>query len=160
MTMADSRTLSLGGRMFEVPPLPLGATILVYPICQRLTNAGLVDRLLGRVEGPDGAPAPLTLTADEINDLTELAFQAAHAADESLDAKAFLALPVTPPELFAAFFLVRIQCGGWTARTPEDGDETGEGEGAQVTPIGPPTSTSTASSPSSSDTSTSQPSIG
>lgn len=142
--MSEAITLSLGGREFEVPRLPLGVTILVYPICQRLTNGGLAERLL------KADAQPLNVSAEEIADLTEIAFQAAHAADDTLDVKAFLALPVTPPELFAAFFVMRIQCGGWSTRKAEDGDEPGEGEGAR-----PPTSTSTESSPSSSDISTS-----
>lgn len=148
--MSDALSLSLGGRTFEVPKLPLGVTILVYPICQKLTNAGLADRLL-KAEVGNG----LSVSPEEIGELTEIAFQAAHAADETLDAQAFLALPVTPPELYAAFFAMRIQCGGWGPRKPEDRDEPGEGEGAS-----PPTSISTESSPSSSDTSTSPSSIG
>lgn len=143
--MAETRPISLGGRAFDVPPLPLGVTMLVYPICQRLTNAGLPERL--------NSGEPLQLSAEEIADLTETAFQVAHAADDTLDTKAFLALPVTPPELFEAFFVARFQCGGW--RVAEGGDAPGEPQGAQ-----PPTSTFAGSSPNSSDTSTSPPSIG
>jgi len=138
MSDADSWSLSLGGRSFDVPRLPLAVTVLVYPICQRLTNAGLVERL----RSDEG----FALTPEEIGDLTELAFQAAHAADPELDTQAFLALPITPPELFAAFFVMRIQCGGWrkASSDSEGGNEPGEAQGAQAPP---PTSTSTASSP-------------
>lgn len=150
-TDRDVRPLTLGGRTFEVPRLPLEVTIVVYPICQRLTNAGLVQRLL---DGEGG----FSLTPEEIGDLTELAFQAARAADPELTTQAFLGMPVTPPELFAAFFVMRVQCGGWGVRGAagaEDGDGAGEGEG-----LTPPTSTSTASSPSSSATSTSRKNTG
>lgn len=134
--MADTMTITLGGRSFDVPPLPLAATMLVYPVCQRLTKAGLVERL----KDPE---VSLSVSDAEIADLVEVAFQAIHAADESLDAKGFLALPITPPELFAAFFAVRIQCGGWRVRAPEDKDAPGESSVAET----PSTLTSTVSLP-------------
>jgi hypothetical protein len=136
--------VTLADRVFKVPRLPLGVNIVVYPICQRLTNAGLVSRILARAD----------VSEEEMGDLTELAFQAAHLADESIDTAAFLAMTVSPPELFAAFFALRLQTGAWNLA--EEGDGQGEGRGTDPSP----TSTSTASSPSSSDTSTSLPSIG
>jgi hypothetical protein len=133
--MGEARTITLGGREFDVPPLPLGISMLVYPMCQRLTRAGLAQRLLN--------PAELEVTDDEVAALAEIAFQAAHAADPTLEVKDFLALPVTPPELYAAFFIMRIQCGGWRAADgTEDGDSKGEVNGAT-----PPTSTSIESLP-------------
>lgn len=147
--MSETRRVSLGGRTFDVPQLPLGLTMLVYPICQRLTNAGLAERL--RNVGDDFA-----VTEDEMGDLTEIAFQAAHVVDDTLDSKAFLALPVTPVELFGAFFAMRIQCGGWHLTRGEGGDPPGEPPGASM----PPTSTSDASSPNLSGISISQKTTG
>lgn len=120
----QNRPISLGGRIFDVPPLPLGVTIFVYPICRRLSGA--IERLFSAAGGDE-----LQLTAEEMGDLTELAFQGARVADPDLDAQAFLALPVTPPELFAAFFAMRVQCGGWRSLNEEDAP-AGEGEGVGV----------------------------
>jgi hypothetical protein len=53
--LSETRTVSLGGRSFDVPPLPLGVTMLVYPICQRLTLGDLAARL--------AEPASLQITA-------------------------------------------------------------------------------------------------
>lgn len=137
--MSETMAVTLAGRTFEVPHLPLGVTILVYPICQRLTAGRLVERLFSKDE-------PLQLTPEEIGDLTELAFQAAHAAAPEVDVKAFLALPVTPAELFQAFFAMRIQCGGWStsaSKSGEGGTDAGEAIGDEMSPA----STSTASLP-------------
>lgn len=132
--MGENRMIELGGRKFDVPPLPLGVSMLVYPMCQRLTKAGLPQRLLD--------PATLEVTDEEVAALVEIAFQAAHAADATLKPDDFIALPVTPPELYFAFFTMRIQCGGWRATDGAgDGDGAGEGQGGT-----PPTSTSTESS--------------
>lgn len=136
---AEPETIILGGRDFEAPAtLPLGVTILVYPICQKLTNAGLISRLTKTDDG-------LGITVEEMGDLTEVAFHLAHAADPDLDTKAFLDLPVTPAELFVAFFAARIRCGGWRRieATAEDRDDQGEALGTTASP----TSTSQASSP-------------
>lgn len=141
----DEREIRLGGRVFNVPRLPLGVSMLVYPVCQRLTNGGLAERLLRR-------DTALEITDAEAADLIDVAFQLAHAVDDGLDPKAFLAMTVTPPELFDAFFVARTQCGGWRAQAvgAGDGDAPGERLGADM----PPPSTSTASSPSSSAIST------
>jgi hypothetical protein len=56
--MADPRTLTLAGRTFTVPPLPLKATMVVYPICRRLTIAGLVrEHRYDGLPGHDGVAA-------------------------------------------------------------------------------------------------------
>jgi len=121
---AGARSVVLGGRTFHVPRLPLGVTIQVYPICKRLTEAGLAERFM----------AGVLVGEDEINDLVELAFQAAHAADGSLDTEAFLAMPVSVLELFGAFLVVRLQTGAWSLA--EGRDDPGEGRGTDPSATG------------------------
>lgn len=136
--------ISLGGRLFPIPRLPLGVTISAYPICKRLTDAGIDERIL----------ADQPITEEEMGDLAVLASLAANLVDETIDSQAFLAMAVTPPELFATFYVMRLQCGAWRQR--EDRDGQGEVTGTIQSPLATsPTSTSTASSPSSSATSTS-----
>lgn len=120
--MSETMPLALGERSFDVPRLPLGVTLTVYPICRRLSRAGVAERII----------ADEDITDEERGDLVEIACHLAHAMDETIDAKAFLALPVTPPQLNAAFFIARIQCGGWTRL--EDGDGQGEGRGPLTAP--------------------------
>jgi len=97
--------ITLAGRVFSVPPLPLRWNREVYPLCARLTAAGLLDRL-----GPGGT---LALTADDIDALAEIAFWGASAADSTLTRDEFEALPIAPTELVDAFILIRVQTGGW-----------------------------------------------
>jgi len=134
--MSKTWTITAGERTFEVPRLPLRISRNVYPACQRLTNAGLVERLIRIGDG-------FAVDEAEMADLVEIAFQCCQAADRDLTREAFDDLPVTPPQLFDAFFAARSACGGWKPIPQGEGQEDqGEGEGAM-----PPTSTSSESSP-------------
>src|SRR4051812_25632767 len=109
--MADPRTLTLAGRTFTVPPLPLKATMVVYPICRRLTIAGLVERAMAN----GGA---LEVDEAEMADIVELAFRCAQAAEPALTRDDFETLPITPPELLDAFLVARYQTGAWVPPQP------------------------------------------
>lgn len=127
--MSDPRDITLGGRTFAVPALPLRANIKAYPLCVKLTNASLVDRALA-------SRGVLDISEDELTDLAALAYLGAAAAEPGLSRDEFDALAITPLELLDAFFGLRYQTGAWVERPP-----AGEGEGEKS----PPTSTSTES---------------
>ena len=133
---AETKPMVLGGRTFEVPHLPLGVTIKLYPALCNLSNGGFIDRWFGT--GP---------TADDMVELTDVLFDVAAVAEPDLQREAFDALPVTPEEMLQAFLVARYQSGGWAPPPPKpEGDETepGEGKGAPKSPK----STSAASSES------------
>jgi hypothetical protein len=126
--MTETRPIKLGGRTFDVPALPLRINKTAYPLCRKL-SAG----------GPDGRLSELTKSLDyseeEMADLMELAFLAVTAADPTVDRAAFEELPVTPPELLDAFFVIRYQTGGWVPVTTAEGDDgAGEAKGATKPP--------------------------
>ena len=123
--MSETRTITLGGATFAVPPLPLRINRIAYPICRRLTAAKLIDRAVA-IKGA------LDCTAEEMGDLADLAYLAASAADGSLTREVFDDMPVTPPELLDAFFATRYQTGAWVEAEPSaDADiEPGESAGA------------------------------
>jgi hypothetical protein len=136
MSDEETWTINAGDWTFTVPRLPFRVSRVVYPICQRLTNAGLVERLAT-------AGASFEVTEAEVDDLAQIAFLACQAADPGLTRDAFDDLPITPPQLFDAFFSVRQACGGWRRLPAVEGQEpSGEASGDQS-----PTSTSTTSSP-------------
>lgn len=131
--MSGTRDITLGGRTFAVPMLPLRISRLAYPLCVQLTKAQLFERAVqfGGV---------LDVTKDEMAQLSELAFLACQAADPTLKPDDFDNLPATPAEMLDAFYFIRFQTGGW--RPIEPGEKpAGEGEGV----ADPPTSTSTES---------------
>lgn len=132
--MTEPRDLKMGGRTFVVPALPLKTTMIVYPMCRKLTNDGLVDR--AQLQG-----GILDVSAEQMEEVVQIAFLCAQAADPGLTREAFEVLPVSPPELLDAFFVARYQTGAWLA--PEAAP-TGEGQGEPK----PPTSTSDVSSES------------
>lgn len=117
--MTETRDMKLGGRTFAVPALPLETTMVVYPLCRKLATGGLVDRA-------QRSGGVLDVSKEEMSEVVEVAFLCAQAADPALSREAFLALPVTPPELLDAFFVARYQTGAWLA--PEDAP-SGEGKG-------------------------------
>lgn len=122
--MSETRTITLGGATFAVPPLPLRINRVAYPICRRLTTAQLIERCVA-IKGA------LDCTPEEMADVAELAFLAASAADKTLTREVFDDLPVTPPELLDAFFAIRYQTGAWVAVADADaGNEPGEAAGA------------------------------
>ena len=102
--------ISLGGRIFSVPPLPLRFNREVYPRCAELTSAGLLDRM-------DEA-GNIGLTANDIDDIGEIAFWGASAADPTLTREAFDELPISPAELVDSFIVIRVQTGGWVMILP------------------------------------------
>jgi hypothetical protein len=126
--MTEPRTITLGGREIDVPALPLRLNMQAYPLCRKLSNDGLLERVAA-------AKGAVDCTADEMADLAELAFLAAKAADPALERDAFDEMPITPPELLDSFFSIRYQTGGWVATTPEEEpDPAGEAPGADQPP--------------------------
>jgi hypothetical protein len=114
--MTDTREMSLGGRTFAVPRLPLETTMIVYPECRRLTIAGLVDRA-------QRAGGVLDVDEAQMKEVVEIAFLCAKAAEPELTREAFLALPISPPELLDAFFVARYQTGAWLPPEAAPGEE-------------------------------------
>lgn len=131
----ETWTISLGARTFAVPPLPFRVSMVVYPLCQKLTNAGLAERLL------KAAVEPWGVSMEEMTDLGDIAFLSCRTADPELTREAFDELPITPAQLFDAFFALRVACGGW-GRPAEGQEPKGEAKG----PKRPRRSTSGASS--------------
>jgi len=134
--------IQLGDRTFAVPRLPFKYGREIYPICQKLSNDGFPERIMGKFEGDTFVPPPpLQVTDEEMMQLGRIAFMACQAADPELNSSAFEEMPITPPQLFDAFFAIRKACGGWRSRA-EGKEPTGEAKGM----VEPPTSTLTGSS--------------
>ena len=120
-----TRSITLAGVSYAVPELPLGINMQIYPLCARLTAAGLIDRCIA-------GGGNLICTPEEMADLAEIAFHGARAADATFSREEFDALPITPPELLSAFFEIRIQTGAWTVVEPAGGKKPGEATGAKA----------------------------
>lgn len=142
---AAARAIYLGDRIFNVPPLPLRATIRVYPLLCGLYNSLFVERLDPVLGGP---------SEEEMAQAAEAVFIVAQVADPGLTREAFDALAVSPQQLGAGVKCANFQCGAWLPLDPgaAPGETRGEPE--------PPTSTSAVSSASSSAISTSRRIIG
>lgn len=125
--MTDTLPITLGGRIFDVPPLPLRLNMRAYPLCRKLSGGGLIERI-----GKSGGS--LNCTEEEMADLVDLVFLGVIAADPTVDRAAFENLAVKPPELVDSFFALRYQTGGWVAAKPQEGDDTGEAKGASRKP--------------------------
>jgi len=114
--MSNARTITLAGREFAVPPLPIRINRQVYPIVRELSAVPTdeaADCFLRRLANSQGSID--AVTDAEWSQLIEMAFLAATAADQAMTREQFDALPITPPELLAAFFPVRLQTGAWVA---------------------------------------------
>jgi hypothetical protein len=122
--MTEPRTIVLAGQSLSVPALPLRLNKIAYPLCRKLTNDGLLERIIE-------AKGVLDCSAEEMEDLAELAFIAAKAADPTVEREAFDERPVTPPELLDVFLNIRYQTGGWTAAPQEGQPAPGEARGAK-----------------------------
>lgn len=118
--------IELGDNVYTVPRLPFKFSMKVYPICQRLSNAGMAERIVMPKE-------PLALTDSEVDDLGALAFLLCSAAETNMTKEAFDEIPITPPQLFDAFFAARKACGGWRSRT-EGQEPSGETLGTEEPP--------------------------
>ena len=117
----ETWTIILGEREFTVPRLPLKVTRVVYPICQRLTNAELTKRIWNARE------EPLQTTDEEMDDLCKITLLACQVADPSFTKEEFEDLPVEPGQLYDAFLAIRFACGGWaTVKVTEGQDQPGE----------------------------------
>lgn len=126
--MTDTRDMTLGGRTFAVPRLPLKATMRVYPLCRKLTVNGLVDRCAA-------AGGVLDCSEEEMAEVAEIAFLCAASAEDGLTQEVFDALPISPPELLDAFFTARYQTGAWVApEAKPEGDASGEAKGEASPP--------------------------
>ena len=104
----ETWTIEMGSTAYVVPRLPIKYSRIVYPICQRLTNGELPERILIPKE-------PLQLTDDEMDDLIKICFVACQAAEPNMTEEQFFDLAITPPQLYDAFFAIRKACGGWRA---------------------------------------------
>lgn len=119
-----NRDIVLGDRTFSVPPLPIKYNRVVYPICRDL----VIDDLLERCKE---AGNQIAATEAEFDQMIELAFHAAQAADPTITRDDFDNLPITPIQLLNAFFQVRYQTGGWVELPQGESAPEGEAEGAQ-----------------------------
>jgi hypothetical protein len=128
----DIRIVTLAGREFPVPPLPLRAAQVVYPLCRKLSFAANPADPEGRsfVDRFVTSGGALDCIGDDFADLLDVIFHAINAGGAGLSRDEFEALPAKPLELTDAFFAIRYQTGGWvempaTPASPS-GDETGE----------------------------------
>jgi hypothetical protein len=127
--MADNtKTIILAGSPIEVPFLPIRLNKIAYPLCRKLHNLGFMERVITGKGQLDCSP-------EEMEDLIELAYVAAVAANPRITRDEFDNWPVTPPELVDCWFLLRYQTGGWIAPEPsaegedeivQENDELGE----------------------------------
>jgi hypothetical protein len=131
--MTQTRDIVLGGKTFAVPVLPLRHNRVIYPLCRDLSaDPDNAESFIGRLAASGGSPDKVA--DDELDKLIQIAFHAAQAADKELSGAAFDELPITPPELLNAFFLIRLQTGAWLMADStqiEGGEpEAGEAKGA------------------------------
>jgi hypothetical protein len=117
----ETWNIALGDRTFTVPRLPFKISRVVYPICQRLTNNDLPQRLLD-----PSIDKKFAVSDEEMDDLAKIALLSCQAASASFTGDEFDASPIPPPQLFDAFFAIRYACGGWQKITGEVKDEPGE----------------------------------
>lgn len=129
MPAPDSRAIALGGRIFNVPQLPLRQNRIVYPIVRTLSAAPTEpDSFVSRLMAAGGSPDQVT--PEELDQLAEIAFHAASAADRALTREEFEDLPISPVQLVEAFFVVRLQTGGWLVPESDSAGAAAEGEAA------------------------------
>jgi hypothetical protein len=125
-----NRDIVLGDRTFSVPPLPIRINRVVYPICRKLVMDDLLKRCID-------AGGELVATSEELDQLIQIAFLAASAADSTVTQEQFDQLAITPPQLLDAFFLLRYQTGAWVevpiASAPSAPGENVPGEAEGVT---------------------------
>lgn len=110
-TPGDSPVIRLGGRSWEVPMLSARQNRVIDP---------LILKLLPVFSGwqQDGATAIGNISAGHYEALQEIAYQAIGRAAPGLTREAFLDLPVTLPELVAAFPVIAEQTGIFARGTP------------------------------------------
>lgn len=143
--MTYTRPITLGGRTFDVPSLPLRINRVVYPLIRALSmpddnpeGSSFVARVLA-------ANGSIFAVSDaEMDILIEIAWGGASAAEKTLSRGEFDDLPISPVELLDAFFIVRGQTGVWVkppAREAAGDEPEGEAQGA----MSPRASTSTES---------------
>jgi len=125
--------VKLGDRTFKAPRLPFRISRVVYPLCQKLTNAKLTERIYGTFENSVFVPPPpLEVTDEEMEQLAKVALLTCQAADQTLTEAEFNDMPITPAQLFDAFIEARKACGGW--RASEGKNESGEVMGTDEPP--------------------------
>ena len=124
--MTASKTITLAGRKFPVPPLPFRVNREVFPICHRLDKGGLIRRTID-------AGGILDCSTEEMDDLAEIAFLAIGAGGSDMSREAFDTLPITPPEFTGAFLVIRVQTGAWVEVASKPGADIASGE-AKGTP--------------------------
>lgn len=110
--MTTTRDIVLGETTFAVPVLPIRHNRIVYPLCRDLSADG-DDSFFARLVMKNGTPD--AVRDDEWPKLIDIAFHAANAADKNLTREVFDEMPITPPQLVDALFVVRVQTGAWMA---------------------------------------------
>lgn len=133
--MSETRTITMGGREFSVPPFSLRINKRAYPLCAALSNTGLSDQLIARYRTilAGDVPPAIEVSDAQMDQLIELALVTAQAAEPEMTADAFEAMTITPEDLFSAFLTARYQTGYWvavTGPTADQDDDAGEAEGA------------------------------
>lgn len=118
--MTETRTMTLAGTAYSVPPLPIRHNRVIFPICRKLTQDGLIDRCIA-------ANGSLECTGEEFDQMIEIAFLCIVAGGATLSRDEFEQLPITPGELLDAFFIARYQTGAWVA-LPDPEQEPAQGE--------------------------------
>lgn len=113
---ATTRDIVLGDRTFAVPVLSIRHNRIIYPLCRDLSESEGDDTFFARLIAKTGTPD--AVRDDEWPKLEKIAFHAACAADKDMTQDAFDDMPITPPQLIDAFFVIRIQTGAW--RSPEE----------------------------------------
>ena len=126
--MIETREMKLADRTFNVPMLPFKVTRRVYPLCRRLTTQGLVDRAIA-------SNGVLDVDEQGMDDVAEVVFLCAQAADWEFTREQFELLPISPPELLDAFMVARYQTGAWREVAQDvDGAAPGEEPGEASPP--------------------------
>jgi hypothetical protein len=159
-------TITLGERVFTLRRFTLRENARAYPLARQLVVDGVIDRWVEALqtvidalakeaagERAGGAPGQWEVSEDEMGRMADFVFMACQASEPDLTREAFDALPVSPRDLFNAFFEARYCTGAWvrpdpaeTAPTDDAGEKPeGEADGAPA-PL-QPTSTSDELSP-------------
>lgn len=114
--MSGLRTIKLGEREFNIPPLVIKQNLQVYPICIRLD---LFTR--AQIQSQEFNP-----TLEQFQDMCDAVFIGLARAAPLLTREEFDNLEVAPFDMFLAFLAVRMQTGAY--RIVEKEGDTAEGE--------------------------------
>jgi hypothetical protein len=99
-------TVSLGGKDYTVKPLAIRQMRVVIPAMVRLKGL--------RIE---------TITEAQIDDLTEIVWQAVRPGQDKLTREEFIDLPISPLDLMKALPVIAKQTGMAAKKDAEPGEE-------------------------------------